>query len=110
MSLIFTKGESQTLLALEDKQLKSFTEILNLSELTRPSLSDSLKSLQIKEYIERDVMTRKYRLLGDNGRVAVKIIEIVNYLNKILESHDLTHYEKLIDDMQDMALQQEIHG
>ncbi len=75
-------GKNEILKALRD-QKKSYTQLKKDADLSDPVLSDYLKWLWKKKYIDRDIDSRKYRLLKKGGNL-LPLIDLVDQLNLIL--------------------------
>jgi len=88
MSLELAPGENKILKALQQEELRSFTELLGETGLSGPSLSEYLKSLQKKGFIKRDIDSRKY-FITSNGREALEKLRIIEILIEKEESSEV---------------------
>jgi len=79
-------GEEQIFNALREceKRLTSFSELREKTGLSDPALSEYLKELQKKGLIERDIMSRKYRITT-RGDITLGKKEILERFAGLLE-------------------------
>ncbi|RLG90872.1 MAG: hypothetical protein DRO36_05350 [Candidatus Hecatellales archaeon] len=120
---MLTPGEIKILLALERRDMVgpglyindvkvpigiSFTELLKETGLSRSVLSGYLKNLQKLGLIRRNIDTRRYYLVRENGKIALKIVHIIEKLNDLIVSRrfePLSSYETLIDQIYETTKQ-----
>jgi DNA-binding transcriptional ArsR family regulator len=72
-------GEIKILKALKDKSFKTNKELIEITGLSAPALSENLKMLQKRKMVQRDFESRKYSICteGLNWLTRVSVIDTI---------------------------------
>jgi hypothetical protein len=95
-SKVYTKGETIILEALKDKKPRAFSELLEKTGLSKPSLSVNLKLLQKNRSIIRDVDSREYSISSEGKNQLEKNNTAETIKNGLLKTWDSPPIDSIV--------------